>query len=102
MDSNFKLEYTTFFAKQWDNYDSKTRDIIKEKLRLLRDNPFRYPTHKGYLRVRKVKVNIEGKYQRLMYAVHIPESNHILILGVFARDMDYRDFEKKFKHLKKK
>ncbi|MEA1925425.1 MAG: hypothetical protein U9M95_06105 [Candidatus Altiarchaeota archaeon] len=102
MASSFKLEFTKLFRKQWLTYDEKTRDLIRDKLLLVKKNPFRYPLHKGYTRVRKVKLSVEGKYQRLMYALHMPEADQILVLGVFERSQDYKDFERKFKHLKKK
>ncbi len=101
MASRSELRFTKFFEKQWLSYDKKTRDMIREKLLLVKKNPFRYPVHKGYTRVRKVKLSVEGKYQRLMFAVHMPEVNQILILGVFERSKDYRDFERLFKQLKK-
>jgi len=102
MASSFKLEFTKLFGKQWLTHDEKTRDLIRDKLLLVKTNPSRYPLHKGYAHVRKVKLSIEGKYQRLMYALHMPESDQILVLGVFERSQDYKDFERKFKNLKKK
>ena len=102
MASGFDLKFTLFFEKQWLSYDEKTRDLIHEKLLLVKRNPFRYPIHKGYARVRKVKLSVEGKYQRLMFAFHMPEVNQILVLGVFERGKDYKDFERKFMHLRKK
>lgn len=101
MASGFELNFTRLFEKQWISYDEKTRDLIREKLLLLKKNPFRYPVHKGYMQVRKVKLSVEGKYQRLMFALHIPEVNQILILGVFERSKDYKDFERRFQQLKK-
>lgn len=100
MDSNFELFYTEYFMKQWTEFNDKSKEFIKDKLRIVKENPYRYPVHKGYTRVRKIKLSMEGKYQRLMYALHMPESNNILILGVFARKCNYKDFENIFKNLK--
>jgi hypothetical protein len=36
-----------------------------------------------------------------MYAVFMPDSEHVTILGVFGRKAGYKDFEKIFKDLKK-
>ncbi|MFH1722408.1 MAG: hypothetical protein ABH950_07385 [Candidatus Altiarchaeota archaeon] len=99
MVSNFEINYTQFFEKQWISFDEKTQQRIKEKLKLIKNNPFRYPTHKGYKRVHKVKLSIKGKYQRLIYAVHNPQAYNILVLGIFSRDKDYQDFERKFANL---
>ena len=97
----FELRYTRFFEKQWLGFDKKTKRFIENKLRLIKQNPIRYRTLEGYTRVRKVKLSIEGKYQRLLYALHMPHPNQILILGIFEREKDYKDFERKFKQLKK-
>jgi len=97
----FELKYTRFFEKQWLDYDGKTKHLIEDKLRLVKQNPFRYDTLEGYKRVRRVKLSIEGKYQRLLYALHMPQTNQILILGVFEREKDYKDFERKFTQFKK-
>ena len=101
MVSKFELRYTLFFEKQWIGFDEKTKQLIEDKLKLIRQNPFRYDTLEGYSRVRKVKFSLEGKYQRLLYALHMPEVNQIFILGVFDRDKGYQEFERKFKQLKK-
>jgi len=97
----FELKYTRFFEKQWLGYDEKTKHLIEDKLRLIKQNPFRYDTLEGYKRVLKVKLSIEGKYQRLLYAIHTPQTNQILILGIFEREKDYKDFERKFTQLRK-
>jgi mRNA-degrading endonuclease RelE of RelBE toxin-antitoxin system len=101
MASNFELFYTRFFEKQWLAYDAKTRLLIEDKLKLVKQNPFRYDALEGYARVRKVKLSLKGKYQRLLYALHMPQANQILILGVFERDKGYDEFERKFSELKK-
>ncbi|MBD3389216.1 MAG: hypothetical protein GF416_08985 [Candidatus Altiarchaeales archaeon] len=101
MVSKFELCYSRFFETQWLGFDEKTRSIIKDRLKLIKQNPLRYDTLKGYTRVRKLKLSLEGKYQRLLYALHMPKTNHILILGVFDRDKGYQEFERKFIKLKK-
>jgi mRNA-degrading endonuclease RelE of RelBE toxin-antitoxin system len=101
MASGFELQYTRFFEKQWLGYDEKTRHLIEDKLRLIKQNPLRYGTLEGYTRVRKIKLSVEGKYQRLLYALHTPQTNQILVLGVFEREKDYKDFERLFGQYKK-
>ncbi len=101
MVSDFELKFTQFFEKQWLSYDEKTRDLIHEKLLLVKKNPLRYPVHKGYTQVRKVKLSVKGKYQRLMFTLHMPEVKQILLLGIFERSKDYKDFERRFRQLKK-
>jgi len=101
MASSFELYYTRFFEEQWLGFDEEAKRIVEDKLRLIKQNPFRYDTLEGYRRVRRVKLSIGGKYQRLLYALHMPESNQILILGIFERKKDYKDFERKFSQLKR-
>jgi mRNA-degrading endonuclease RelE of RelBE toxin-antitoxin system len=98
---DFKFKFTRYFLKQWKKYDDKTRNLIRDKLRLIKINPFRYPKHTGYKFVFKVKLSIENKYSRLMYAVFMPDKKHITILGVFDRDANYKDFERIFKTFRK-
>ena len=101
MDSTYSLHYSRFFLHQWERYDQNTRDFLQDKFALIKQDPFRFPTHRGYSRIRKIKLSREGKYQRLMFSIHRPEPNDILILGIFPRDDDYQEFERKFGELKK-
>ena len=95
MDLNYK--FTEYFRKQWKGYDEKTRRRIEDKLRLIKENPFRYEKHYGYRYVFKVKISIEDTYSRLMYSVFNPDKEHITILGIFDRKTNYKDFERIFK-----
>ena len=101
MGSKFELRYSDYFLEQWGGYEERTRRLILDKFKLIKLNPFRYEAHKGYKRVFKVKITIENKYSRLMYSVFDPDSNHIRILGIFDRNLSYKDFERIFGHLKK-
>ena len=97
MDSGFSLKFTQYFLKQWKGYDGKSRILIQDKLSLVKQNPFRFPRHVGYRFVFKVKLSIDNRYSRLMYAVFMPDAKHITILGVFDRKADYKDFERIFR-----
>jgi mRNA-degrading endonuclease RelE of RelBE toxin-antitoxin system len=101
MASKFELQYTKYFEKQWLEFNEKTRQLIKDKLKLIKQNPYRYDTLEGYARVRKLKLSVKGKYQRLIYALHMPEVNQVFILGIFPRDKGYQEFERIFGSLKK-
>ncbi len=97
----FNLKFTKYFLKQWETYDEKAKNLIQCKLGLIKENPFRFPKHEGYKFVFKVKLTINNKFSRLMYAVFMPDSEHITILGLFDRGVDYKDFERLFKDFKK-
>jgi len=97
---NFK--FSQLFLKQWKEYNLKSKKLIQSKLKLIKDNPFRYPNQIGYKFVFKVKISIESRYSILIYAVFMPDSEDITILGIFDRSVNYKDFEKIFNKLKKK
>ena len=97
----FDFKFTHYFLNQWKVYDAKARKLINDKLSLIKQNPFRFPKHEGYRFVFKIKISIEGEYSRLMYAVFMPDSKHITILGVFDRKAEYKDFERIFRELRK-
>ena len=101
MVSLFKFKFTKYFSEQWEQYDEKTKESIKKKLELVKQNPFRFPAHKGYRFVFKVKLTVEDNYSRLMYAVFMPDKEHITILGIFDRKADYKDFERIFKDVRR-
>ncbi|MBS3155670.1 hypothetical protein J4413_00345 [Candidatus Woesearchaeota archaeon] len=101
MDSRFQFKFTSYFLKQWKGYDKRTKDLVQEKINLIKQNPFRFPKHEGYRFVFKVKLSVGQRYSRLMYAVFMPDTKHITILGVFDRSASYKDFERLFKDLRK-
>ena len=101
MGLKFNLKFTQYFLSQWKGYDEKSRRLIESKLELIKQNPFRFPKHEGYKFVFKVKLSIENKYSRLMYAVFMPDSQHITILGLFEREVGYKEFERIFRELRK-
>jgi len=101
MGLNFQLKFTPYFLNQWKDYDEDTKTFIQSKLDLIKQNPFRFPKHEGYKFVFKVKLSVEQRYSRLMYAVFMPDQQHITILGIFDRKANYKDFERIFKELRK-
>jgi len=102
MGSRFSFYYSKYFADQWQGYDRRAKELIRKKLELIKENPFRFEKHEGYRFVFKVKLTIKDKYSRLMYAVFMPDSEHITILGIFPRDANYKDFERIFFRLRKR
>jgi len=97
----FDFKFTKYFLKQWEELDDKTKELVKDKLRLIKQNPFRYEKHEGYKFVFKVRLSVKSEYSRLMYAVFMPDAKHIAVLGVFDRKAEYKDFERIFKDLRK-
>jgi hypothetical protein len=98
----FKLRSTGYFNNQWDGCNQDTRDLINKKIDLIRWNPFRFEKHESYKHVFKVKLTVDDKYSRLMYAVFMPGPRDITLLGIFPRANDYKDFDRIFGYLKKR
>jgi len=89
----FQVKSLNFFLKQVKDLDEKSKAKIREKIELIKQNPFRFKTiHSKYFRkVFRVRLNIQGKETRLIYVVIEP---NILIVCLLERKKDYRDLEK--------
>lgn len=95
------LRFTEFFARQWNSLSDKEKSIVEEKIRLVKQNPFRYGRLRNFRFVIKVKLEVKNNYSRLMYAAYFPDKSHITVLGIFSRKNAYRDFKSFFKKLEK-
>ena len=93
---SFDFKFTDYFLKQWKELDNKSKRVINEKLKIVKENPFRYDKLEGYKFVFKIKLTIKSEYSRLVYVVFMPDAQHITILGIFDRKAEYKDFEKIF------
>ncbi len=86
------------FKKQFDKLDKKSKEIIYSKIQLLKDNPFRYKKihSKLFSKVFRVRLNLNKKETRMIYAVLKPK---IIIICLLDRKKDYRDLEKYLKRI---
>lgn len=100
MGFEFGLEYSKYFLDQWAAFGAESKELIEKKLYLTRQNPFRFPKHRGYTRVFKIKMTVDNVYSRLMYAVFMPDEGSITVLGVFPRKHSYKDFDRIFGYLR--
>jgi mRNA-degrading endonuclease RelE of RelBE toxin-antitoxin system len=89
---NFELVSTEFFLDQIKNLSEKYKKQIQKKLKLIKQNPFRFKSihSKKFSRVFRVRMQIEGKEMRLIYAVL---GTKIIIAGLLDRSKEYRDLE---------
>jgi hypothetical protein len=101
MESRFEVYFSKYFIGQWEQYDDRLKSFLNNKFTLISANPFRFKSHKGYRNVFKIKLDIHGKYSRLMYAVFLPDEKSVSILGVFPRDLNYKDFDRIFAYMRK-
>jgi Txe/YoeB family toxin of Txe-Axe toxin-antitoxin module len=92
------LVATEFFSEQVSELDEKSKRIVKEKILLIKQNPFRYKRiySKKFSRVHRVWVNIENRVSRLVYVV---SGDTIQLMCLIDRSKDYKDFEKFLKKL---
>ena len=96
---DFEYSYTKFILDQLKLCSEKDKIRISNKVELIKINPFKYPTLKGYNQVRKIKISFGNKYSRLIYVLFWPDKKSITFLGIFPRDNDYSDVSKLLKDL---
>jgi len=95
---SFEIISSKFFIKQLEEFDSKTKRLIHEKIQLIKENPYRNKKvhSKIFSRVFRVRLRIQGKEKRLIYVVLSPK----IILACFIdRNKDYKDLEKYLKKI---
>ncbi len=97
---NRKIIPTKDFLKQIKNLDSKSRSIIKEKINLIKENPYRFKRirSKNLSKVFRVRLSIQKKETRLIYAIINP---NIILVCLLNRKGDYKDLEKYLRGLRK-
>ncbi len=88
----YELIPSKFFLKQVGSLSSKAKNIIFDKLMLVKINPFRYKRIYGYnLFLFRVRFSNQGKELRIIYFV---EGNIVKIACILDRSKNYKDLEK--------
>ncbi|MCD4759858.1 type II toxin-antitoxin system RelE/ParE family toxin [archaeon] len=89
------------FKKQIEKLDKNSRKLIQEKIRLLKENPYRYKKihSKIHSRVFRIRFNLQGKEMRLIYVVIEP---NVVLVCLLNRKKDYKGLENHLKRLKPK
>ncbi len=97
---NFEIKALKFFQEQISKLDEKLRRIIYDKIRLIKENPYRYKRihSKQYSKVFRIRLSIQSKETRLIYVVIEP---NIILVCLLDRDKDYSDLEKYLSKIKK-
>ena len=95
----YKIKAFEIFEKQVKGLDDKSARIIEDKIRLIKENPFRFKrlNSETYSRVFEVKLNIQSKATRLIYVVLQP---NIILVCFLNRKDDFKDLEKYLRKLK--
>ena len=97
---NYEIKALEFFEKQISSLDDKSKRIIYDKIRLIKENPYRYKRvhSKQYSKVFRIRLSIQGIETRLIYVVIEP---NIILVCLLDRRKDYTDLEKYLSKIKK-
>tara|TARA_Y100000034_G_C6835735_1_gene377637 strand:- start:387 stop:683 length:297 start_codon:yes stop_codon:yes gene_type:complete len=97
---NYEAIPSDDFLDQLKHLDKKSRKIIKDKIELIEENPFRYKKifSKSRLNVFRVRLKIQSKETRLIYVVIEP---NVILVCLLERKKDYKDLDKYLKKLKR-
>jgi mRNA-degrading endonuclease RelE of RelBE toxin-antitoxin system len=91
------LKPTKFFLEQVDELTEEAARLVEQKLRLAKENPFRYKRILGYkLFLFRIRFENERKEKRVIYLVDKP---FIKVLCILDRDKEYRDLKAYLKRL---
>jgi len=97
----FSIKSLDIFKKQVKNLDDKSKRVIKDKIELIKANPYRYKRihSKLFHKVFRVRLNIKKEETRLIYVVIEP---NIILICLLDRKKDYKDLEKYLFKIKKR
>lgn len=89
----FEIKALRFFQDQIEELDEKSRRIIRDKIQLVKQNPYRYKRvhSKKYSRVFRVRFSIGGREVRMIYVL---VDSKIILVCLLDRKRDYKDLEK--------
>jgi len=94
----FEIKATEFFLEQTKKLKDKDRLLIKEKIQLIKQNPYRNKRihSKFFSKVFRVRLNLSGKETRLIYVIIEP---NIILVCLLERKKDYKDLERYLRKL---
>ena len=89
----YKIKSLKWFNKQVEKLDSKSKEIIYNKIQLLKENPYRYKKihSKHYSKVFRIRFSILKKEVKLIYIIVEP---NVILVCLLDRKKDYKDLEK--------
>ncbi|MBU4352128.1 MAG: hypothetical protein KKA65_00095 [Nanoarchaeota archaeon] len=92
---NYALKPTKFFILQLDKISKEAANLIEEKLKLIKNNPYRYKRIKGHnLFLFRIRFKDQNKEKRLIYLVDKP---YIKLICILDRKKEYKDLKKYLK-----
>ena len=91
------LKPSKFFLEQLDDLNDKAKNILEDKLKLLKVNPFRFKRIEGYgLFLFRIRFEDNSKEKRVIYLIDKP---YVEILCILDRSKEYKDLNKYLKKL---
>ncbi|GBE19884.1 hypothetical protein BMS3Abin17_00614 [archaeon BMS3Abin17] len=98
--NNYTVKALKFFEKQVSELDEKSRRFIFDKIKLIKENPYRYKRirSKKYSKVFRIRLSINKKEIRLIYVIVEP---NIILVCLLDRKKDYADLEKYLAKIKR-
>ena len=95
---NFKIIPSKIFLKQIEKLDKKSKQLIQEKINLIKENPYRFKKihSKKFSRVFRIRFSINKKETRLIYTLLPPD---IILACLLDRKNDYKNLEEFLKKI---
>ena len=96
----YEIKSLEFFLGQLKGLDEKSKRVIRDKIDLIKENPYRYKRvrSKQYSRVFRIRFSIQGKETRLIYVVIEP---NVVLCCLLDRKKDYKDLERYLSNIKR-
>ena len=90
---SYNIRALPSFKEQISELDKKSRQIVYDKIQLLKENPYRNKRihSKRFSKVFRVRLNLQKKETRLIYVMVEP---NILLVCLLDRKKDYKDLDK--------
>ncbi len=90
---SFKIKALDFFLQQVKELDRQGKRIVKQKIGLIKENPYRFKRihSRKFNKVFRIRLSMGGKETRLIYAVIEP---NIILVCLLERKKGYRKLEK--------
>jgi len=90
---NLVLVHTNFFLEQVNSLDSKSKELVKSKIFLIKTNPFRFKRihSRKFNRIFRVRFCLNGIDTRLIYVIF---EQKIILVCLFDRSKGYSKLEK--------
>jgi len=88
-----QIKTLKIFTEQVLKLDKKSKQIIHDKIQLIKQNPYRFKRihSKKFSKVFRIRLNLDQKETRLIYTIIEP---NIILVCLLDRNKDYKDLEK--------